>query len=250
MKLSYREKIILMIVVAIITLAVGFFVVLKPQITKISNTSVDLVQKKAEQISIEQKIASAKDLQEKLNKLYEEDKSLAAFYFPEIDTYEIDKFVYPIAAQNSLKIEELKLAPMEAADIELYEPESKLSTSYPLQAAADLSTTAPVTDAKGNIVTTVPVTDASGNAVTTTAAVTAKLPNSKTVLLQAGISTAEIKYTAPAVNNVIAFFDSIDALDRGVIVTGCEIKTEEGVTTGTVKLTFYNVLPPADITNP
>ena len=225
MKLSFREKIILMVVVAILTLVLGFVLVIKPQFANISSNKANLTTVQAQKADIEAKIQSAAQLNDKLKAIYDEDKKLSEFFLPEVNTYEVDKYVYDIAKQSNLVIESLSLTPMKASDVVFYAPKVE-TVQYPLQASANLS-------------------DGTQAAQTTVAAD----PNQPAAVEQAGLSIATITFSATSDAQFKAFLDAIDKLDKSVIITSCTSKAgETGGITGTIAVNLYSIKTIPEIT--
>ena len=217
MKLSYREKIILMIVVAVMTLAVGFFVVIKPKINTISQSKTLLTQKQAEKVAVDEKIKTAEAITKKLKDTYDEDKKLSEFFMPEVNTYEVDQFLSEKWEQNNIKVTTLELTPMKETDLEFYVPEGEHPV-YALQVAADLNGTLP-----------------SGYLDS------ANQTGVKKTCEKAALSVAKISFVAK-LDDVKAFLDTIDSLDKSVIVSQLDIKDATlPVVEGTITINLYSL---------
>ena len=217
MKLSYREKIILMIVVAVMTLAVGFFVAIKPKINTISQSKTLLTQKQSEKVAVDNKIKTAEAITKKLKDTYDEDKKLSEFFMPEVNTYEVDQFLSEKWEQNNIKVTTLELTPMKETDLEFYVPEGEHPV-YALQVAADLNGTLP-----------------SGYLDS------ANQTGVKKTCEKAALSVAKISFVAK-LDDVKAFLDTIDSLDKSVIVSQLDIKDATlPVVEGTITINLYSL---------
>ena len=217
MKLSYREKIILMIVVAVMTLAVGFFVAIKPKINTISQSKTLLTQKQSEKLAVDEKIKTAEAITKKLKDTYDEDKKLSEFFMPEVNTYEVDQFLSEKLEQNNIKVTGLDLTAMKETDLAFYAPEGKHPV-YALQVAADLNGTLP----SGYL------DSANQTGVNKTCE-------------KAALSVAKISFVA-SFDDFKAFLDTIDSLDKSVIVSELDIKDATlPVVEGTITINLYSL---------
>lgn len=138
MRLSYREKIILMVVVAIVTLVLGFSVIIKPVFTAIDTAKVSLTAKETEWTDIETKIKAGETLDETIKGLYKENADLAKFFMPEMGTVEIDQFISPLCTSLGIKLNELTMTLPAAIPSEFYFYE-KDKVMYALKDSGDLN---------------------------------------------------------------------------------------------------------------
>lgn len=122
MKLSYRDKIILMIFVLLMTLFVGIFTLVKPKSATISDSKQVLSEKRDEKEKVDKEINSLVQL--RVNNTTENKKiaELNKFFVPIMNTSEIDKYVYAIAKDNGISIDSLELIPPQESDLFFYNP--------------------------------------------------------------------------------------------------------------------------------
>lgn len=108
MKLNYRDRIILLIVLAIAILAVGFFAAVRPLTKSIKENKkqCDEVQKEWEAMDAE--IKKIPGLQDKINALYDDSIKLCGDFVEQNEhSYEIDKQLQKYADDCNLTIKEL-----------------------------------------------------------------------------------------------------------------------------------------------
>ena len=213
MKLSYREKIILIVFVVAITLVAGFFIVIKPAIAANAQYKVDLTAKQTQQAEIDKKIADAEGLKDKIIKAYNDTKDISAFFLPEMDTYQVDQYLSPYCAKNNVTIKslELELATPEQATAYSYELYDVL---YSLKDIADINAEVPK-----------PV-DATTQPAETTAVTAAPAPISPDTLAVTNVTIG----ISGTVEDVLKFADDIKAINKSVIITSIsgDGETEEG----------------------
>jgi len=211
MKLSYREKIILIVFVVAITLVAGFFIVIKPAIAANAQYKVDLAAKQTQKAEIDQKIADAEGLKDKIKKAYDETKDISAFFLPEMDTYQVDQYLSPYCAKNNVTITalELELAAPEEVSAYSYELYNVL---YSLKDIADINAEVPKP------------ADPTAQPAETTAATAAPVPTSPDTLAVTNVTIG----ISGTVEDVLKFADDIKDINKSVIITSISGKGEAG----------------------
>ena len=140
MKLSYRDKIILAVFVLIMTLFVGFFVAIKPKLKSISDNNQLL----AERRDYKAEVINSIDSLDKLRQNYEDEnkqiKELNSFFIPHMNTSEVDKYIYKIAEENDISIDDMQLVSSEEKELALYNPLS-LDDNDTVKVNVDCTTT-------------------------------------------------------------------------------------------------------------
>lgn len=199
MKLSYREKIILIVFVVAITLIAGFFIVIKPAIETNTKYKADLVAKQTQQAEIDQKIADAEGLKDKIIKAYNDTKDISAFFLPEMDTYKVDQYLTPYCAKNNLIISSLELESATPEQVVAYSYQIN-DIFYSLKDTADINAEVPK-----------PV-DATAQPAETTAASVSTSPDTLAV------SNVSISVSGK-LDDIIKFANDIKAIDKSVIIT-------------------------------
>jgi len=122
MKLNYREKIILLVFVLIMTIFVGVMVLIKPQISQMKANNQLLSEKQDQKEEITQKIASIKSLGNNEGNLQSELQIISDFFFPEITNDLVDKYIYEIAKENDITIDSMVLQETNTQEISFYDP--------------------------------------------------------------------------------------------------------------------------------
>lgn len=220
MKLSYRDQVILIVVIILATLVAGFFLLIKPQMDELKMNEATLATKQAEKAKIEEKIKSVEQLREKVTLVYEENLELQEFFFPEMSTYEVDQFLYPFIHDNGIKIDKLDLTPSEAVALPEYVYDIE-ELDYVLQQYADTNNTAPVEENKMPVYVN---------------------PDQGEKL---AVTTAKIEYHA-SMENLRKFLDGIENEKRACMITECSIEHDETLmepnpVKGEILITFYSM---------
>lgn len=138
MKMSYRDKVILTVLVFLITVLVGGMTVIKSSVQKLQTTTVTYKQKKQEEAAVKAKLATKQDLESQIDSAYKECKKLGEFFLPEMKTYQMDQYVSHIFTENEIDIADMQFEETEAEDVEYYAYEL-FNVEYPLGTASDLN---------------------------------------------------------------------------------------------------------------
>ena len=144
MKMSYRDKCILVALVFIITVLVGGLTIIKSSVEKLQTTTVTYKQKLQEEADVKAKLATKIDLETQIEDTYKECKKLGEFFLPEMKTYQIDQYVSNYfkgsgeEGDEGLEIKTMSIEEASAEDIEFYTYEL-FNVEYELGTAADLN---------------------------------------------------------------------------------------------------------------
>lgn len=204
MKVTYREKIALIVVIVILVFVAGGMIFIKPALASITTANQQLTAKEQEKSSIELKINSSEDLKAKIQKAYKESKSLSDFFIDEIDTYQADQLLSPICDQSGIKIKSMKLDAAAPEEVKAYNYAIN-EIIYNLKDDADINGT---------------VSSVANTSQQPQAAVD---PNSIDTLAVTNV-TIEVEGT---VDNVFKFADKIKALNKSVYIQSITGKGEE-----------------------
>ena len=123
MKLNYRDKVILAVVLALIVLIGGFFGLIKPKSNEIKENKATLAARQAEKADKERKIAKIKPLTEEIEKLYNETGEISKIFVPmeEVNTtVKLDEYMQTLANENNVRISTLNLGETEVSQLEFY----------------------------------------------------------------------------------------------------------------------------------
>lgn len=130
MKLTYRDKVILAIVLAVAIFAAGFFGLIRPKSQDIKDNQKTLENLDKEKTEIERKIGRIKKVAKNIDDTFlESEKNTAVFV--DIDqigstnslkegTKKLDEYMYKYAEDANVKITELKTDPTTAAALNYY----------------------------------------------------------------------------------------------------------------------------------
>lgn len=88
MKLTYRDKILLIGAIVVILWAVGIFVIIKPSFSKMNDTSKTKDSKENEVITLQERVDQEKNLKDELQKAYDEAVEHSNEFFYKVDTKE------------------------------------------------------------------------------------------------------------------------------------------------------------------
>ena len=111
MRLSKQERIGLLIILAVVILALGAFLLIKPQIETIQTTMGTLESKEKELNDLEEKQKKKPGLRADILAAYEDGEHLADMFFPELASYEADDAFRDFLAQckSNIVVQELQV---------------------------------------------------------------------------------------------------------------------------------------------
>ena len=138
MKVSHREKVILMALIFLIVVGIGGMTLIKSEFQTWRTTCTNLDKKKQEKKDVDAKIATDADLEEQIKLQYKTAEEAAEFFYDEMMTYEIDQEVTPIFTKNEIPVTGVAINEQtaEAAEYYLYD---LFEVEYELGTAADLN---------------------------------------------------------------------------------------------------------------
>lgn len=153
MKLNYRDKVILGILLAIVIAIAGFVCLIKPKNEEIKEDEALLVTKQEEQADLEARIAKIQPLKTNIDETYEETNKLIADFIPldEIDTpIEVDQYMQHYAEECGVRIDNLEISANKESTIDYYYLESDGMPSQAMRDMADLNGDYATSDAETN----------------------------------------------------------------------------------------------------
>lgn len=112
MKLNYRDKVILAVVLALIVCVGGFFGLIKPKSKEINESKATLAAKEAKVADIKNKIARIDPLTNDINDIYDDTNNKAKLFVPmeEINNpVVLDEYMQDLANENNVRINTVNL---------------------------------------------------------------------------------------------------------------------------------------------
>ena len=121
MKLTYRDRIILLVVASIAILAIGFFALIKPRMNDIKESDARLTKVKTEWEKLETEIKKIPGLQKKINETYEESQKICKNFVPAMNySYEVDQYMQQYADECNVIIQELDVSDLQEMELDYY----------------------------------------------------------------------------------------------------------------------------------
>lgn len=142
MKLNYRDKVILGILLAVVILIAGFVGLVKPKNEEIKEDEATLIAKQEEQADLEARIARIEPLKTNINEVYEETAKLTSDFMPlsEISSAnKLDQYMQHYAEECGVRIENLEISSAKEASINYYYNEMEALPAADMLASADLN---------------------------------------------------------------------------------------------------------------
>lgn len=141
MKLNYRDKVVLGILLAIIILVAGFFALIKPKMKEIKENNVTLAEREKDKAEIENKIAEIKPLQTDITTMYEETNEIVKVFIDDEkidDARKVDQYMQHFAEDNKVKVKVLNTSDLSSGPLNYYYF-SKVFPGDAILAQADLN---------------------------------------------------------------------------------------------------------------
>ncbi len=211
MKLSYREKIILYIVIIVVTLFAGFMIFIKPKITSYKDNVKVLEQQEKVQGDIKEKINSISSKEKKVTDLKNEIQKNQEKVYSKKTQQDLDKYIYEIANKCGISIDNLSIVYEKPRDLTPYDPiaEMKKYNGTEEEPAPEENSENENEEDKG--------------------------------LLQLDCQEVNISFRTPNLVPVHAFYDAIDKLDKSIIIdiSNVTYNTEKLYYETTINVVFY-----------
>ena len=141
MKLNYRDKIILGVLLAVVILLLGFFLLIKPKKADISDHKTELAKVQAEKDEIDKKIAEIKPLQKEIKETYDATTKLTEDFVAYNDINnprKIDQYMQHFCEDCEVKVTTLSTANLSESQLDYYYFEASMPGEKQL-AQADLN---------------------------------------------------------------------------------------------------------------
>lgn len=230
MKLSYRDRIILIFVSMIAITLIGIFLGIKPLSKEIKANKAELQKQEKAMAEVQKEIDKIPGLEKDIDELYKSSVLIAQKFTEPREPSELDKFLQPTIDADLLEVNSM-FAPGEAGVVNLdYYYVTPNILTYPLAEAADLDGSLSKEAAEKMLKTIV--------------------LSSRTVEGVVG-STVQFDFRAKK-ENIMKFIDDVKAFDETIIIKsvviddytfGAESENPEDVeySTGTITIDFYSV---------
>ena len=153
MKLNYRDKVILGILLAVVIAIAGFVGLIKPKNEEIKEDEATLVTKQEEQADLEARIARIEPLKNNIDETYEETDKLIQDFIPlsEIDSeIKVDQYMQHYAEECGVRIDNLEITANRETALDYYYLESEGMPSQNMRDLADLNGDYAKEDAENN----------------------------------------------------------------------------------------------------
>lgn len=139
MKLSYRDKVIFIVVIVLIVLAVGFFVFVKAKIQESKDIQANLEIKQEELDEVHAKIDTLEPLKAELKESVKEVNTLQGPFLDEQAEFEADQYIYNLLKDiPGIEFHSMELTGEQEGDLSAYFY-YRNSLAYDLKMNADLS---------------------------------------------------------------------------------------------------------------
>ncbi|MCI1268917.1 MAG: hypothetical protein LKG21_03340 [Ruminococcus sp.] len=136
MKLNYRDRIIAMVLIAIVILIGGFFGLIRPKSKDITESQAARTQKQEEWDALDQKIKQNPILEKAIMNTYEDSQKLVADFPAEQDfAYQLDQYMQPIMDKCNLQVSDMEAGDSNTTTLNYYFVTPKVLDSALIDAA-------------------------------------------------------------------------------------------------------------------
>ncbi|MGN0666742.1 MAG: hypothetical protein ACI4KF_09480 [Huintestinicola sp.] len=145
MKLSYRDKVIIIIATVLVVLIAGFFAFLKPQYGNLQTSKAQLTAKQSEQATIQAKIDTLTSLEETLKTIIKDVEELQKDFVSEKEygtTYAVGEYLTELLAETDLTVVSTTYTTMSSVPLSAYYYELE-PVAYQLKMDSDINNELP-----------------------------------------------------------------------------------------------------------
>ncbi len=228
MKLSYRDKVIIIIVICIIVLILGFVFIVRPMIANLETERSTLSDKQAEQQRVHDKVNTLGELVGTLTQTADDIDVIQENFYVEAQPYEFEQLITEKLRGQDIEIRSINTTYAYAGDISKYTVGVSHALAYQMKMDADIYTELPqaVYDRWSDIET----------------------PEAPTVRI--GVTTVTVSFMASA--GSAALMGCIDELaedEKSIIVYSAVSDTNEtqldeaGQSENSINITVYSIVP-------
>lgn len=138
LKLSYRDKVIFIVVMVILVLVAGFFLFIKPKFQNVETAKHNLETKQQEKTDIDTKISTLPGLIQSMKDSATEVKEKQEIFLPEGHPYENENYIREFLNELNIEIKSMNTAYTEASPISRYVVYDKNILAYDNKINADI----------------------------------------------------------------------------------------------------------------
>lgn len=145
MKLSYRDKVIIIVVAVLVVIGIGIFCIIKPQYENLQVEKDRLVTKEADRDDIQARMDTLDSLKKQLEDDVKEIQEEQEQFLDEREygeTYQISKYLMELIDPSGINITGVEMNVLESLDLEAY-TYNKMAVAYPLKINGDIANKLP-----------------------------------------------------------------------------------------------------------
>lgn len=138
MKLSYRDKVVFIVVIVILILVAGFFLLIKPKFEEIDSAKYNLETKQTERNNIDERIATLPSLIDSMKTVAQEVGDRQGIFMTEQDPYLNEIYIREALASNNIDYVSFNTSYTAAAGITRYDVANAHILAYDNKMTADI----------------------------------------------------------------------------------------------------------------
>lgn len=227
MKLSYRDKVIAIVVICIVVIVAGVVLFVKPRVAELDVAKQNLDRVQQEMNRVQEKINTLDGLIISLKDTAKEIDTIQQNFYVEAEPYEFEQHVREILAARNIEYSSITTSYASAQDITQYFVDPIHILAYDMKIDADIYNELPQE-----------VYDAYKGAA-------AKIGST----VKIGTTNIVLSFkTAPGADEVLKCLDDLAKVDKTLIVNSSDCEVKIGADAGekteqTIALTIYSIVP-------
>ncbi len=246
MKLTSREKLMLIGLSVIAILALSYYFILNPQLERIEQLVIEKDNVQQQVDTVKRELGAIATLQADFAKREEQLMENSKRFYPEILQPQLIVLLDRLTSQTGLNVGSLSFTPVSVGAVDaavqnapLKHPLEGLVDSYrAMTGTASQGAVAPEGTADQTAATSGTAAQAAPEGTAQASPETAAAGTAGTA--QAEKMTATLEYSKAGYNQVTAFIKALEALDRTIVIDNLSMaSTEDGTLQGTMAVTFY-----------
>ena len=239
--LSYRDRIIIMVVLIIMIIVMGIFLLIKPKIKTIAESQVDYIAAVSQKNEYDSMIGQIDSIDKRVKTKYDEAVEMAEKFQGEKCSYEADQFIQPVLDSNNIIVSKLSVAyPQQIVSMTPYKAE-KYETFYNIKmyaAFSDILNAAGSADGS-DTGSTGTQNNAAGSTSAGSTGTTENVDGS--AYENVTLETLTIEFSSSK-SEIMNFLETLKAMDSSIEVNNLsfdDYQFPEDKTTGSVEISVY-----------
>ncbi len=142
MKLTFRDKAFIMVLIVALIIGGGFSMFIRPKFDEIKSAKEDYESVQEELKTVKERVEKEKNLLTEIDTAYKTGESIAETFFQEMEPQKFDEYIKGILDDEGIFIDGMNISDLTIMSVDYYTYEP-IHFTYPLYEAADINGTNP-----------------------------------------------------------------------------------------------------------